>query len=332
MKIAWVHSFDKKANKNAGVFMFQLLEDISKKGFIVDEFYTGKINLFSIIPVFFKLRRKLKNYDLIHAQYGSGCGLVVSFLKGPKILTLRGSDWYISKKSNNIREYIHTRLSVYMTYFSIYRYEKVITMSKKMGNEFKNKFPQLESKVYTIMDGIDLMKFTPKNRFEERLKFFKTEDKSPWVLFSSVDDHNPLKRHYLAKKAFNIAKEKEPDLKLKFMNNIAHNDVPSFISCSNVIILTSTHEGWPNIIKEGLALNVPFVSSNVSDLKTIAVVEESCTVVDEEKDEFLFASKLADGILNAIKNENQDLRKHTKEMQIDCAIDHIINIYKNYKV
>ena len=116
------------------------------------------------------------------------------------------------------------------------------------------------------------------------------------------------------------------------MNNIAHNDVPSFISCSNVIILTSTHEGWPNIIKEGLALNVPFVSSNVSDLKTIAVVEESCTVVDEEKDEFLFASKLADGILNAIKNENQDLRKHTKEMQIDCAIDHIINIYKNYKV
>ena len=90
MKIAWVHSFDKKANKNAGVFMFQLLEDISKKGFIVDEFYTGKINLFSIIPVFFKLRRKLKNYDLIHAQYGSGCGLVVSFLTGPKILTLRG--------------------------------------------------------------------------------------------------------------------------------------------------------------------------------------------------------------------------------------------------
>ena len=331
VKIAWVHSFDKKTNQNAGIFMFQLLDNINKKGIIVDQFYTGKINLFTIIPIIIRLRKELKNYDLVHAQYGSGCGLVTSFLKGPKILTLRGSDWYISKKSNNIRGYIHTRLSIFLTIISIHRYEKVITMSERMTNEFKCKFPNLESKVYTIIDGIDLKKFTPKNRFKERLKLFKTNDKSPWVLFSSVDDKNPLKRHYLAKKAFSIAKEEEPNLKLRFMNNIAHDDVPSYISCSNVIILTSTHEGWPNIIKEGLALNIPFVSSDVSDLKIIADKEESCTVVVEEKDEFLFARKLADGILNAIKIHNNDLRKYTKKMQLDKATQNIINIYKNHK-
>lgn len=309
--------------------MFQLANELKEIGYTVDEFYTGRINIQTFIPVLKRLRKELRDYDIVHVQYGSGCGFLSSFVKGSKILSLRGSDWYISARSNSWQEYIHTRISVLLTHISLWRYDKVITMSVRMENELIKRFPFLESKVETITDGINLSKFQQRDRYAERLAAFGLDDRSPWVLFSSVDNNNPLKRHYLADKAFSIAKQSVPTLKMKFMNNIDHDDVPSFISCSNVIILTSTHEGWPNIIKEGLALNIPFVSTNVSDLKSIADVEKSCTVVDEVTDEHKFATKLAAGILQAINNEKKDLRKYVEDMRLDSTIRKIVTVYKD---
>lgn len=330
IKVVWIHSFDRNANKNAGVFMFQLMDALKTKGILIDEIYTGKITLFNLIPSALKLRKVTTSYDIIHAQYGSGCGLLGAFLSGYKILTLRGSDWYISKKNDSVFSYIHTRLAVLMTRVSLYRYDRIITMSDRMTEEVVKLYPNFS--VCTIMDGIDLNKFAPKIRSEEREKIDASVDGSPWVLFSSVAEKNPLKRFDLAQSAFLLAKKEIPNLKLKFMNGVSHENVPSFIACSNVILLTSTHEGWPNIIKEGLALNVPFVSTNVSDLKQISNLEESCTVVDENKNEEIMAAELSLGILKAIKVQSSkaiDFSKLTLPMGMEAIVEKIITIYES---
>lgn len=328
MKIAWIHSFNREANANSGIFMFQLMEQFkNEEEFEIVEFYTGKISLRTLFPIIKRLRKETKGFDIVHAQYGSGCGLVTAFLKGRRILSLRGSDWYVSKKSNTFKEYIHTRLSVFMTKISLFRYHSVITMSNRMTNELTHSYPSFNGRSHSIMDGIDLVKFAPMNRAEQRMKLFGVEDSSPWVLFSSVADNNPLKRHYMAKKAFDIANESIPELKMKFMNGIPHKDVPAFISCCDVIILTSTHEGWPNIIKEGMALNVPFVSTDVSDLKEIALKEESCTVVEEINDEEMMSTNLAEGIIKATRINTGTLRNYTEEMTIDKIVEKIKSVY-----
>lgn len=335
MKVVWIHSFDRKANQNAGVFMFQLMDALKSRGVEIDELYTGKITLFNLISKIRHYRELTKKYDIIHAQYGSGCGLLTSFLKGKKILTLRGSDWYVSKNSDSIFSYIHTRLAVLMTKLSLYKYDRIITMSNKMALEIKQSFPRV--KIETIMDGIDLNKFSPKIRKEERSKIDKPDDSTPWVLFSSVAEKNPLKRFDLAQKAFSLAKEEMPNLQLKFMNGVSHENVPGFIACCDVILLTSTHEGWPNIIKEGLALNIPFVSTNVSDLKNISKYEESCTVVEENKNEEIMVSELSQGIIKAIQIKNSnilDFSKYTLSMSMHNAVNQIIEVYqsKEFKI
>lgn len=332
MKIVWIHSFDRKANQNAGVFMFQLMDALKLRGIEIDELYTGKITLFNLFSKIRHFRALTKKYDIIHAQYGSGCGLLTSFLKGKKILTLRGSDWYVSKKSDSVFSYIHTRLAVLMTKLSLYRYDRIITMSNKMTSEIKQSYPRVKIKIDSIMDGIDLNKFSPKIRKEERRKIDKHDDSTPWILFSSVAEKNPLKRFDLAQKAFFLAKKEIPNLQLKFMNGVSHENVPGFIACCDVILLTSTHEGWPNIIKEGLALNIPFVSTNVSDLKNISQYEESCTVVEENINEEIMVSELSQGIIKAIQIKNNnilDFKKYTSSMSMYNIVNQIIDVYRS---
>lgn len=327
MRVVWVHSFDRNSNQNSGVFMFQLLDHLRQKGWDIKEVYTGKIGLFSFFKVLRHLSKETKGYDVVHAQYGSGCGLVTSFLKGKKLLTLRGSDWYVSKKVNSFKEYIHTRLAVGMTKMSLRKYNAIITMSKKMTAELKK--TSSKKKIYTVMDGIDLIKFASRSRNSARQSLGQDKDSNPWVLFSSVAENNPLKRFNLANAAYEMAKREIPNLNLKFMNGISHDKVPDFVASSNVVLLTSTHEGWPNIIKEGLSLNIPFVSTDVSDLKEIAKNEETCTVVAED-DENVMIENLAKGIVKAINfTDEYDLRKYTHEMDMNFISEELIKIYQN---
>lgn len=327
MKIVWVHSFNQKENQNAGIFMFQLLEEMRAKGFDIKEVYTGKINVFSFFKVYRYLLKETHNHDLIHAQYGSGCGLLTSLLPGKKILTLRGSDWYITKKVTSWREFLHTRLAVGMTKFSLSRFASIITMSNKMSAEISKISKTF--KVFTLMDGIDLDKFSIRTRSEARLALGCENDQNPWVLFSSVAEKNSLKRFHLAHEAFLLAKKQIPNLQLKFMNGVSHHMVPNYVAASDVILLTSTHEGWPNIIKEGLSMNIPFVATDVSDLREIANAENTCTVVEEHK-ESMMVEQLAQGIIKSINSsEKPHLRKYTESMGMDAITKSLIKIYQN---
>lgn len=328
MKIAWVHSFDLSENENAGIFMFQLMKSLRKKGVFIDDFYTGHINPLTIRKIIKRLKENIKGYDLIHAQYGSGCSFVTSAIPGSKLLTLRGSDWYVGKNSDNLKTYLHSRASVFLSKLSLKKFNRVITMSDEMAASVRQ-YVSGGTRVDTIVDGIDLKKFQLSDPLLSR-KCFDKYDETFWVLFSSVTKGNPIKRYELAEKAFLEAKKRIPELTLKYMNGISHNDTPNFINACNIILLTSTHEGWPNIIKEGLALNKPFVSTNVSDLKSIAINENSCTIV-EEGNELEMIFNLANGIIKAfhyLKSNKPYLRKYVIEMDIEKIADRLILLYQ----
>ncbi len=49
----------------------------------------------------------------------------------------------------------------------------------------------------------------------------------------------------------------------------------------DVLILTSVYEGWPNVVKEMLAMDKPFVRTKVSDLEAIASQTNSCFVCED---------------------------------------------------
>lgn len=314
ISIAWIHNFDRNENPASGVFMYQFYEVVKGNDINISLVNVGNINNpFSFIKKFVRYKQVLKKYDIVHAQYGSGIGFFASFLNNKKILSLRGSDWYFSP-SRGLKEKIHTWLGCKLTRWSVKRYDQIIVMSDRMKSEIQPIYPNLN--IVVIPDGVDLNKFYPMEK--ESKKTFR-------VLFSSVDKANPLKRYGLALKSFNIFKEKYSDAELIFMTGVEHNKVNKLINSVDVILLTSTHEGWPNIIKEGLACNVPFVSTDVSDLKVLALKTKTCHVCDVNPVSIANAlEKIAE------KKDSEYLREFAQPFEIGQVGNELIKIYKKF--
>lgn len=316
IKIAWLHNFDIQRNPSSGVFMYQLFNSLQSidTSNQIDLVNIGSINNpLSLIVKFFKYRKIFKDYNILHAQYGSGTGFFTSLFSNTKIISLRGSDWYYSP-SRNIKEKFHIWLGCKLTRLSLRRFNRIIVMSERMKVDVNEQFSSLNIDV--IPDGIDLNKFYPKPK--EQNSVFK-------VLFSTVDKTNPVKRFDLAQKAFTIFNNKYPNSELVFMTGVPHDNVNNYLNSVDVILLTSTHEGWPNIIKEGLACNIPFVSTDVSDLKKIANNTKSCFICDEN------AESIAESLEMVLKNGgSEDLRLILGEFDIQFISRKLNDLYNYY--
>ncbi len=172
--------------------------------------------------------------------------------------------------------------------------------------------------------GVDLEQFRPIDRAEARRRLGEPGNRAPWVLFSSAaGQRNPVKRARLARAAFDVVRDHYPDAELKLLVDRPHEKVPLWINACNVVLLTSTREGWPNIIKESLACNVPFVSTDVSDLAAIAAVEPRCTVAEATPE------ALSRGLLAALRSdETSDLRRHVLAMEVGVIANRLKSLYE----
>ena len=323
MKVLWTHTFD-PSNPFSGIFMHRHIKSLKKEGIIIEPIYLGRIrSLYKLQHAIKLLKSKSKDFDLIHAQYGSTCGLASSFINKRKILSLKGSDWY-PLRSKNIKVNLHSFLSNKFTRFSLCKYDSLIVMSHHMKYKIKNQITNLPP-INVIPDPIDLDLFKPTPFQEARKKYFDTTDSNPWILFISIDKNNPVKRYYLAKESVDYAKKFIPNLKLKVTEKVSPELMPEYLSCFNMVISTSIFEGWPNNIKEALALSIPFVATNISDLSGIASRQKSCFVSSSNP------ADLGNAIVKCLSNNsnaNAKLRDEVMEMSMKKVNEIYIQLYK----
>ena len=318
-RVVWVHTFNDKF-MNSGVFMHQLFDQINKSQFTVEYYYIGN-SIKDYIKSYLDLRRKIDKDTILHAQYGSLCGLFTGLFPCKKILTLRGSDWYISP-SSSIKEYLHTRLAVFFTKQSLRYFDRVFVMSFRMKHEIWSK-----CKISSVLipDGIDFKKFYPLDKISAFSELGLPPTTNPRILFATISKTNLIKRYPLAEKAVEIARKKIHKLELVLLHNIPHEKMNSFINTCDLILLTSTHEGFPNIIKEGLACNKPFLSTDVSDLEILSMIEPSCEVC--EADAEVLSEKIIEKFSKHSKVNN--LRACINYMEIQYITNKILSEYSN---
>ncbi len=260
------------------------------------------------------------NYDLIHSQYGSMCSYVGSFIRNtPKIMSLHGSDFNINNSQIDFNN-LHTRIARYLSVKSINHYNHVISVSNRMKNEILNLFPS--KKVTTIPVPIILRDFHPMSLRDARRKL-NFDQNAIIIMFNIADMTASVKRLQLAINSIELLKKKIPNVHLNIVSNIDYKDVPLHVNASNIILLTSKREGWPNSIKEALACNIPFVSTDVSDLSFIAKKEESCKIAEPNINDI--TEKIIDS-LNSKRDIN--LRKYVEHMDIVSTCKKIQSLYK----
>ena len=323
MKVLWPHTFPPQ--KVSGIFMKRQLKSLLDIGVDIDLEYLGNIsNPFVFCRSLKKIRGMAPKYGLIHSPYGSGCGYLVSKVNGPKIVTLRGSDLYgcePSRLTGKFRDYISRR----MTNICLKEFSLIIVVSHRMKRMLCN---ELQKKTDVIPDGIDFNEFSPISREEARRSLGKKDQDQKWILYYpglTLNDSN--KRPYLAQATFTIVEKSVPNAQLMEAVNIPPAKMNLMVNACDVVLLTSIHEGWPNVIKEAMACNVPFVSTNVSDLMEIASTCPGCYVAEVDT-----PKELSTGILQAFemvdKYGRQNLRKNIEFLKTTYVANRLIQIYE----
>lgn len=322
MRVLWVHNF-RSQRLNADAWMHALAAAMGRAGVEVDLHATGSLRgLGRLLAARRRITELSAAYDVAHAQFGSACGVVTAQSRCPRVLSLRGTEM-LGSDAGSWRLRMHGRASRWMTRAAIGHYERVIVMSQRMREELAT-FHRRDQGVEVLPSGIDLARFHPIDRREARRRLGFAHDARPWVLFASLRAENPVKRPKLARAAFDHAQLRRTDLVLKTLHGVPHEQVPLWINAANVLLVTSTREGWPNVVKEALACNVPFVSTDVSDLARIAAVEPSCIVAPAEPD------ALADGLLRAIDSPpGGSLRRHVEPMELETSARRLRAIYED---
>lgn len=296
----------RKKNENISPFVVDQVNDLINEGLNVSYFFITKKGILGYLyhyKPFLNFIRS-KKPDLIHAHYGF-CGLF-SCLQNicPTIVTFHGSDINLFK-------------SRIFSFFAHAMSSESIFVSKKLSNKL------LSRNAVIIPCGIDLTNFKQLDVIQCREQF--NLDKKKYILFSSSFD-NKIKNFPLAKKAIDLLYN--IDVEIIELKGFNRDQVAQLLNAVDLLLMTSSSEGSPQVIKEAMACGCPIVSTDVGDVKWIFGDIAGCYICSHDPRD------IAKKIDMAIKFK--DLESHTKgrdriiELGFDkkSIVRKIIKIYR----
>jgi teichuronic acid biosynthesis glycosyltransferase TuaC len=320
MRVLWTHNFSPDHPNNL-VFISGAAAALAARGMDIRLEYLGNLrSIHGLLSARQYVRQLSRQFDIVHAQYGSACAVASASATVPRILTVRGNDWNRHSDSLDFH-FVHTRLARAMTRWALSRYDHVIAVSRRMTAEL-TKFAR---KITTVPSPIDLSRFQPRDRAAARAELGMGGCQKRWVLFNSQRLDDPIKRLPLAQAAFALADaNSRGSLRLRVVNGIPHDRLPLEVAACDVILCTSETEGWPNSVKEALACEVPFVSTDVSDLREIAALEPCCRVCSPD------AAELAAALVEVLSRPpSGNLRRHVAGMNLNETCNRLVGVYES---
>jgi hypothetical protein len=182
--------------------------------------------------------------------------------------------------------------------------DHVIVVSEHLAKTLP---PQVRYDV--IPSGVDLSVFKPidKRHARTQLGWHPTRHT---ILFGG-DPAVPGKRFLLAKQVVDTLRDRGFDPHLVRAQGIRPRDMPLYINASDVMLLTSAHEGSPNVVKEALACNVPVVSTDVGDVRIRIGEIAGCHVCEES------VSTLADAVEEVLERDQPNVEGRITVLGLD---------------
>jgi len=221
-----------------------------------------------------------KGVDLVHVMYGGVMAAVVSRRAGkiPLLVSFCGSD-LLGQKYSGLRRRVAARVGVVASHFAARRASAIVVKSRNLY-EALPKSVRGDRRVEIIPNGVDLDRFFPGDPVESRARLGWSE-RDLHVLFPA-NNGDATKRPWLARKAVEQARRLGVPATLHELTGVPHASVRDWLNASDVVIVTSDHEGSPNVVKEALACNTAVVSVDVGDIATRVAGIAGCHIVSAE--------------------------------------------------
>jgi glycosyltransferase involved in cell wall biosynthesis len=307
-----------------GTFVEQQIKSLEQIGLDIEVMFIDRIQggMRTYIRLAQKVRARIfeSEPDVVHVMYGGVMAyrIIRSIQDRPTVVSFCGSDLLGEHLSGTFRKFI-ARVGVLASHRAAKQAAGIVVKSKNLYDALP---PHIDrSKVRIIPNGVDLERFKPLNRNECR-------DRLGWdpkyfhVLFPT-NSGDPGKRFDLAQAAVEKMRHCGISTEIHQLRGVPHWEVPVWINGSDVLLLTSLHEGSPNVVKEALACDLPVVSVDVGDVRERIQNIEGCYIAVADPSDL--ADKLS---LVYFGRKRIESRNRMQEVSLERIAFELRNLYQ----
>lgn len=252
-------------------------------------------------------------WDLVHAQWAQSA-LTCLPAGLPLVVTFRGSDVQGipgKKHRRTLPGWVLQRVARSVA--------RVASEAIVVAERMVDLLPRRE--YHVIPSGIDLDLFRPCPREEARARL-GLNPAGRYILFAGAPG-NPVKRYSLARAAVDSL-DAAYGAELIVARGIDPSLIPVYMNACDALLLTSVHEGSPNVVKEALACNLPVVSTDVGDVAERIRNVDGCALCNSQPN--ALATALA-GVLD--RGQRVSGREAVKSLDESLLTRRVISVYES---
>ena len=255
MKILHItNAYPIKSYSSFGIFIKEQIDSLNDPEFqndfiFINGWEKGKVEYLRSVS---KIKKLVKKYDIVHCHHVySAFTYLLSFSKKPFIFSLLGD--------------INSRPLIDKILFKICK-----IFSKKVI--YKNSL-RSDPKMLYLPNGVNLNLFSEIDQIKAKKEIGLDPTKN-YILFVSANGiKNKIKRFDKFEQIIKRLSERNYNFIPLVLQGVNREKVPYYYNASDLMLLTSDHEGSPNAVKEAMACNLPVVSTNVGN---VSLMLENC--------------------------------------------------------
>jgi teichuronic acid biosynthesis glycosyltransferase TuaC len=213
-----------------------------------------------------RLRREVSRSrpGLVHAQYGSVTAAVANLIRGslPLVVSFCGDD-LLGTPNPGLRWRVREKCARAIGLWAARRSATVIVKSDNLSQALPS---SLRDNAVVLANGVDTRWFRPMARDECRSRLGWNMQSKVVLFNASQNEEWNRKNPSLARAAVDLLAQSIPDVSLYMMSDASQEEVRLLLNAADGLLVTSLHEGSPNIVKEAMACNLPVVSVPCGDV------------------------------------------------------------------
>ncbi|WNM60276.1 glycosyltransferase family 4 protein [Candidatus Nitrospira neomarina] len=213
--------------------------------------------------------------EIVHAQYGTVTAAVADAARGtlPLVVSFCGDD-LLGTPEPGLAWQMRICISRSIGLISAWRAQSLVVKSLNLLSALPT---GLRRHAEIIPNGVDHEVFAPLNRLDARCKLGWCASQ-PIVLFNVGTRHNQrVKNLPLAQATMTELRQTYPTARLEVLSYAPQAEVALKMSAADCLLVTSLHEGSPNVVKEAMACNLPIVTVPCGDVEErLASVQPGC--------------------------------------------------------
>lgn len=293
-------------------------DSLKKSGIKVTDYYLKGRGFWGYITSYLEFKKFLslnKDYDIIHAHFGYTALIVYLVEFNSKFLiSFMGDDLYGILRSNS-KQTLKGRFNILMARFLQSKADWIIVKSRRMFDLISPEYKKITS---VLPNGVDFDKFPLMNQ-EAAKCILGLKPQNKYVLFLG-NIQEKRKNFKLVEDAFNLINNQ--NVRLINPYPVMGEDIYLYLNACDVLVLSSTLEGSPNVIKEALICNCPIVSTDVGDVKERIDGLDGCYLTGFN------AEEMACAILKSLAfNARTNGRELSCYLNTDNIAQRLISIY-----